>query len=139
MKKIVFSFILVFLGSLFVPQSSFSQVVVKSRQNKRIKKVTVKNPNKYQAIRVKNYSARPHSARVVTVKPNRPNVVVNRPNRIRRNHIWVEGHWKWSGFYGEYIWIKGRWIRQRKGYHWVSGFWEISLGGFIWVDGYWAL
>tara|TARA_B110000444_G_C18487501_1_gene431988 strand:+ start:22 stop:441 length:420 start_codon:yes stop_codon:yes gene_type:complete len=139
MKKIVFSFIFLFGASLFVPQSSFAQVIVKSRQNKRSAKVVVKKPNRYKGVTVKRNTTRFNSSRVVTVKPNRPNVIVNRPNRIRRNHIWVEGHWMWSDFYGDYIWIKGKWMRQRIGHHWVSGFWEISLGGFIWVNGYWAL
>ena len=139
MKKIVFSFIFLFGASLFVPQSSFAQVVVKSRQNKRSTKVVVKKPNRHKGVRVKTHTTRPHSSRVVTVKPNRPNVIVNRPNRTRRNHIWVEGHWMWSDFYRDYIWVKGKWVRQRRGHYWVSGFWEISLDGFIWVEGYWAL
>ena len=139
MKKIVFSFIFLFGASLFVPQSSVAQVVVKSRQNKRSTKVVVKKPNRHKGVRVKTHTTRPHSSRVVTVKPNRPQVIVKRPNYTRRNHIWVEGHWMWSDFYGDYIWIKGKWVRQRRGHHWVSGFWEISLDGFIWVEGYWAL
>jgi len=138
MKKIVFSFILLFGASLFMPQSSFAQVVVKSRQNKRGAKVVVKKPNRHKGVRLKTATTRPHSSRVVTVKPNRPDVIVKRPNRTRRNHIWMEGHWMWSDFYGEYIWINGKWVRQRRGHYWVSGFWEISLDGFIWVEGYWA-
>lgn len=138
MKKIVFSFILLFGASLFIPQSSFAQVIVKSKHNKTSKKVVIKKPNRHKGVTVKTHTRHPHSSRVVTVKPIRPKVIVKRPNRIRKNHIWVEGHWMWSNFYGDYIWIKGKWIRKRRGHHWVSGFWEISLGGFIWVDGYWA-
>ena len=36
MKKIVFSFILLFGAVLFVPQTSFAQVVIKSQHNKNI-------------------------------------------------------------------------------------------------------
>jgi len=42
MKNIVFSFIILFGAVLFVPQSSFSQVVIKSQHSKRTNKVKVK-------------------------------------------------------------------------------------------------
>ena len=138
MKKIIFCFILLFGAVLFVPQSSFSQVRVKSRQNKSNSKIVVKKPNRNRGVTLKRRPTHQHSPRVVVVKPRRPLVIVNRPNRIRKNHIWVEGHWKWSDFYREYIWIKGQWMRERSGYYWVSGFWEVSLNGFIWVEGYWG-
>ena len=138
MKKIVFSFILLFGAVLFIPQSSFAQVVIKSQQNKKNKKVVVKKTNRNRGVTVKRRPAHQHSSRVVIVKPNRPHVIVIRPNNIRKNYIWVDGHWKWSGFYREYIWVKGKWIRERSGHYWVSGFWEVSLNGFIWVEGYWG-
>ena len=137
MKKIVFSFLLLFGVTLFVSQNSFAQVVVKSKRNKTTKKVVVKKPNIQRGIAIKNRPKNHNPHRVVSVKPNRPKVIVKRPNRIRKNYIWAEGHWKWSDFYGDYIWVKGKWIRQRRGYNWVSGFWEISLNGFIWIEGYW--
>ena len=136
MKKIVFSFILLFGAVLFVPQSSFAQVVIKSQHNKKTNKVVVKKTNRNRGVTVKRGPT--HSSRVVVSKPNRPHVIVKRPNNIRKNYIWVEGHWKWSNFYRDYIWIKGQWIRERSGHYWVSGFWEVSLNGFIWIEGYWA-
>ena len=138
MKKIVFSFILLFGAVLFVPQSSFSQVVIKSKHNKKANKVVVKKTNRNRGEKVKRHPRHQHSSRIVVSKPNRPLVTVKRPINIRKNYIWVEGHWKWSNFYREYIWIKGQWIRERRGYYWVSGFWEVSLNGFIWVEGYWG-
>ena len=138
MKKIVFSFIILFGAVLFAPLSSFSQVVIKSQHNKKNKKVVVKKTNRNRGVTVKRRPAHQHSSRVVIVKPNRPHVIVKRPNNIRKNYIWVDGHWKWSGFYREYIWVKGKWIRERNGHYWVSGFWEVSLNGFIWVEGYWG-
>lgn len=138
MKKIIFCFILVFAAVLFVPQSSFSQVRVKSRKNKSNSKIVVKKPNRNRGVTVKSRPTHQHSPRVVVSKPKRPDVIVRRPNRIRQNHIWVEGHWKWSDFYREYIWIKGQWMRERSGHYWVSGFWEVSLNGFIWIEGYWG-
>ena len=138
MKKIVFSFLLLFGASLFVPQTSVAQVVVKSKPNRTTKKVVVKKPNRHRGVTVKTRPTHHNPLRVVVVKPNRPTVIVKHPNRIRKNYVWVEGHWQWSNFYGDYIWIKAKWIRQRRGHHWVSGFWEISLDGFIWIEGYWA-
>ena len=138
MKKIVFSFILLFGAVLFVPQSSFSQGVIKSQKNKRNKKVVVKKTNRNKGVRLKRRPAHKHSSRIVVTKPLRPHVTVKRPVKIRKNYIWVEGHWKWNDFYREYIWVKGKWRRGRSGYYWVSGFWEVNLNGFIWVEGYWG-
>lgn len=138
MKKIIFSFILLFGIVLFVPQSAFSQVIVKSRKNKSNSKIVVKSPNRNTGVTVKRHSTRQRSPRVVVAKPQKPHVIVKRPKRIRKNHIWIEGHWKWSEFYREYIWKKGQWIRKRSGHYWVSGFWEVSFNGFIWVEGYWG-
>ena len=129
---------LFFGATLFMPQSSFAQVVVKSKHNNSTKKVVVKKPNRHQAVTVKGRSTHHRPSRVVVAKPNRPKVIVKHPNRVRRNYIWVEGHWKWSYFHRDYIWIKGKWKRQRRGHHWMPGFWEVSLDGFVWIDGYWA-
>ena len=138
MKKIVFSFILLFGVVLVVPQSSFAQVVIKSQQNKTNKKVVVKKTNRHRGVTVKSRPTKHHPSRVVVVKPNRPKVIIKHPNRVRRNYIWMEGHWKWSSFYRDYIWIKGKWMHKRRGHHWHPGFWEVSLNGFIWVEGYWG-
>ena len=138
MKKIVFSFILLFGSVFFVPQISFAQVVIKSKHNNKTNKVVVKKTNRTRGATVKRRPTHQHSSRVVVAKPNRPHVIVKRPNNIRKNYIWVGGHWKWSDFYREYIWIKGQWIRERSGHYWVSGFWEVSLDGFIWIEGYWG-
>ena len=138
MKKMIFSFTLLFGLTLFMPQSSFSQVVVRSKHNNSTKKVVVKKPNRHKGVTVKARPTHHHPSRVVVVKPNRPQVILKRPEKIRRNYIWIEGHWQWSDFYGEYIWIQGKWMRQRRGYYWTPGFWEVSLGGFVWIEGYWA-
>ena len=53
MKKIVFSFLLLFAASLFITQNISAQVVVKSKRNKTTKKVTVKKPNRHRGVTVK--------------------------------------------------------------------------------------
>ena len=137
MKKIIFSFTLLFGAALFIPQSSFAQVAIKSKHNNSTKKVVIKKSNRHKGVTVKSNPAHHHPSRIVVVKPNRPKVIVKHPNRVRKNYIWVEGHWKWSSFYRDYIWIKGKWKRKRRGYHWAPGFWKGSLGGFVWIEGYW--
>ena len=137
MKKIIFSFYLLFGSALLMPQNSFVQLAVKSKHNNSTKKVAVKKSNRHKRVAVKSRLRYHSPSRVVVVKPNRPKVIVKHPNRIRRNYIWVEGHWKWSYFHRDYIWIKGKWKRQRRGHHWMPGFWEVSLGGFVWIEGYW--
>ena len=138
MKKLVLSFMLLFGALLVVPQISFAQVVIKSKQNQSNKKIIVKKNNRYKGVKLKHRSKHQNSSRVVVSKPSRPNIIKKHPGNIRKNYIWLEGHWKWSDFYRDYVWIKGRWIRKRSGYYWVSGFWEVSLNGFIWVEGYWG-
>ena len=136
MKNSFFSKTLVIIF-LFGGLSASAQVRVKTNSNNN-KKVVVK-PNRSNhhndrgGVRVKT-----NRNRVVVSKPNRPQVILQRPVETRRNYIWAEGHWQWSNFYGDYIWIQGKWIRQRRGHHWEPGFWEISLGGFVWIEGYWA-
>ena len=92
MKKIIFSFILLFSITLLVPESSFAQVVVKSKHNRTTKKVVVKKPNRHRGVTVKTRPTHHNPHRVVLVKPNRPKVIVKRPNHIRKNYIWVDGH-----------------------------------------------
>ena len=69
MKKIVFSFILLFGAVLFVPQSSFAQVVVKSKHSKTKNKVVVKKTNRTRSVTVKRRPTHQHSSRVVVAKP----------------------------------------------------------------------
>ena len=69
MKKIVFSFIFLFGAILFVPQSSFAQVVIKSKHNKTTNKVVVKKTNRNRGVTVKRRPTHQHSSRVVVAKP----------------------------------------------------------------------
>ena len=51
--------------------------------------------------RVHRASIRPMPAPVVEVVTVRPSP----------RHYWVKGHWDWSDRRGDWIWIRGRWIR----------------------------
>ena len=51
--------------------------------------------------------------------------------------VWVGGYWNWSG--GRHVWVPGRYVRPRSGYHWQPHHWERgprggwALQGGIWV------
>ena len=93
MKKIVFSSILLFGVVLFVPQSSFAQVVIRPQQYKTNKNIVVKKTNRHRGVTVKSSSTHHNPSRLVVVKPSRPKVIIKHPNLIRRNYIWIKGKW----------------------------------------------
>jgi hypothetical protein len=51
------------------------------------------------------------------------------------NHVWISGHWKWSG--GRYVWVTGHWTKARKGHAWVPGRWEKRGPRWVYVKGHW--
>lgn len=53
------------------------------------------------------------------------------------NHIWVEGHWKWSKLKTEYVWKQGYWKNKKQNKVWVSGHWKKTPRGWLWIHGYW--
>ncbi len=53
-----------------------------------------------------------------------------------REHIWIRGHWQWSG--RRYVWVPGHWETRRAGYEWVPGHWKRTARGYVWVSGRWA-
>lgn len=138
MQNRCFSKILVII-ILFFGLSTNGQVRVKTNIERGNKKVVVKsnrsnNSNRRPAVRVKRTRDR-----VVVKKPNRPNVVINRPNYNRRGYIWIQGNWKWNPFYSRYTWQRARWKKIKKNHYWVPGFWEITPVGFFWVEGHWQI
>ena len=138
MQNRCFSKILVIIF-LFWGLTTNGQVRVKKNIERGNKKVVVKsnrsnNSNRRPGVRVKRTRDR-----VVVKKPNRPNVVINRPNYTRRGYIWIQGYWKWNPFYGRYTWQKARWKKIKKNHYWIPGFWEITPVGFFWVEGHWQL
>ena len=51
------------------------------------------------------------------------------------NHVWIPGHWKWSG--GRYVWASGHWTKTRPGKAWVKGHWKKKGPRYVWVPGHW--
>jgi hypothetical protein len=54
----------------------------------------------------------------------------------RVGYIWAPGYWSWS--YHEHVWVGGRYIVERRGYHWVPDRWEQRGPHWHHVEGYWA-
>ena len=105
MKKIIFSLIVAICS---IPLISNAQIKIKSKRAGNVYKKTstnkVRSSNKGIVVKTKR-----NNRNIVRVKPNRPRVIVKRPNKKRRGYIWIDGYWKWSVFYGQYIWVDARW------------------------------
>ena len=50
--------------------------------------------------------------KIVKVKPNHPKTIIVKPKKIRRNYVWIKGHWKWSLRIGRDVWVKGKWKKK---------------------------
>ncbi len=75
---------------------------------------------------------------IVRVKPVRKKVVVVKPVKKRRNHVWVTGHWKWNKRTNAYVWTDGYWVRKRKNFAYIPGHWKHVRGGYKWIPGHWT-
>ena len=55
-----------------------------------------------------------NNKKIVKVIPNKPKVIIVKPNKIKRNHIWIRGRWKWSVRKSKYVWEKGHRKRYKR-------------------------
>jgi len=72
----------------------------------------------------------------VTMAPPPPPVVgyVGRPPS--REHVWVDGYWRWNGYRHE--WVSGYWTRPpHRHARWAPGYWRHERRGYIWIEGRW--
>lgn len=53
----------------------------------------------------------------------------------RRGYVWAPGYWNWQG--NRHVWVKGHWVKERRGYayrpnEWVErdGRWHLRRGGW---------
>ena len=74
---------------------------------------------------------------VVSVRPNRPAVVVVKPTKVKKGYVWREGYWKYNRRSARYVWVKAGWIKKKRGMVWVPGQWKQVPKGWIWVEGRW--
>lgn len=54
----------------------------------------------------------------------------------RPGYLWAPGYWDWRG--GRHYWVRGNWVRERRGYayhhpEWVQegGRWHLNHGGWV--------
>ena len=78
---------------------------------------------------------RPNRNNIIRNKPNRP-VYIKKPTLDRRGYFWINGYWKWNLY--TYVWMEGFWERERSNFHWHEGSWEVTTNGFFWIEGYWC-
>ena len=64
--------------------------------------------------------------------PNR----TERVNRPKPGHVWIPGHWSWSG--SNYLWVSGLFVKEpRPGASYSPGRWKFGFDGYTWVPGRW--
>ena len=137
MNKLITIAILFFLFSNVIN----SQTVVNLKKNKSEKIITKSGKNKYIDENGNIYckkKKRKKKNRVVVKKPIRKKAKINNPKYKKRGYVWVGGHWKWSPFYQQYVWISAKWKKKKIGYKWQKGYWKSMPAGFLWVDGCWV-
>ena len=71
----------------------------------------------------------------VKIRPPKTKVLVVKLRMPYRNAVWVAGYHKWNGH--RYVWVRGRWVKPRKGSVWVQGHWAHNRHGWYWVGGHW--
>lgn len=74
---------------------------------------------------------------VVKVKPAKPKVLVIKPAKAKKGHVWRNGHWQWNKSAKKYVWVKGHWAKVKLGHAWVPGHWKSTSAGHNWVPGHW--
>ena len=54
---------------------------------------------------------------------------------VRPGFVWIQGRWNYEG--GRWVWMNGRYERERAGYAWAPGRWEMRGNRHVWVEGEW--
>ena len=76
-----------------------------------------------------------NNKKVVKAKPVKPKVIIVKPIKVKRNHVWIKGHWKWSDRKSKYVWVKGYWKRKKRHHIWIPGKWATVADEYIWIQG----
>lgn len=56
--------------------------------------------------------------------------------RARVGYVWSPGYWRWTGH--RHVWVAGRYVHGRPGWHWVPAHWVAYGPRWHYVPGYWA-
>lgn len=73
---------------------------------------------------------------VVVKEPPAPKLETKPPKPFPRA-VWIDGHWKWNSAANNFLWVSGRWVREKAGKVWIQGHWKRTSGGWKWVKGHW--
>lgn len=53
----------------------------------------------------------------------------------RPGHVWQPGYWEWRD--GHHVWVRGHWLRERRGMYWHPSRWEVRDGRWFFEPGGW--
>jgi hypothetical protein len=77
----------------------------------------------------------PSFAEVIIVRTAPPAPRHESVPQARRGYTWVAGHWDWNG--RRNVWVKGTWVRDRRGYYYNPTAWEQRDGRWVVERGGW--
>ena len=80
--------------------------------------------------------AAPAISAVIIVREAPPEPRAERTPPPRRGYVWAPGHWDWRN--NHHVWVRGAWIRDRKGYHYTAPAWQERDGRWEMQRGNWA-
>jgi hypothetical protein len=76
------------------------------------------------------------SAEVVIVRTAPPAPRDEVVPAARRGYVWTPGYWNWNGH--RYVWARGKYVRERTGYHYREPNWVENNGRWEFRRGQWA-
>jgi hypothetical protein len=76
------------------------------------------------------------SAEVVIVRTAPPAPRDEVVPAARRGYVWTPGYWNWNGH--RYVWTRGKYVRERTGYHYREPNWVENNGRWEFRRGQWA-
>lgn len=74
---------------------------------------------------------------VVKIRPQKPKIVIVKPDKPGKDHFWKSGHWVIKK--NRYVWVDGYWIKKRPNHIWINGHWKKVRHGWIWVPGHFVI
>lgn len=61
----------------------------------------------------------------------------NESPQSRAGYVWQPGRWAWDGS-GEYVWVAGQLVPERRGFKWNPGRWIRGQANWQWEEGRWV-
>lgn len=79
--------------------------------------------------------AAPAMSGIVIVREAPPAAREERMPSPRANKVWVPGHWDWRN--NRHVWVRGTWIKARRGYYYAEPHWQEREGRWQLERGSW--